>query len=191
MCPLYQSSLWGFGSYPPLPRWNCLSFSVFLCVAGRAFLTGKGGGGGRSQIIRWWESLVLYNYSTLSYLDQRTNKQQLWNNLTYILHCLNIRGQYVEHTTNVGQRGDTRSKHNISQPEGMKLFALNEFVFAGIRIRKPRITGQENLDPQYYLHWHSKRYPTYTYLISQRKSGTTYSYMWKCLLYCCIMGKGK
>jgi hypothetical protein len=60
------------------------------------------------------------------------DKQQLWNNLTYILHSLNIRGQYVEHTTNVGQRGDTRSKHNISQPEGMK---LRTYEFVRIRIR--------------------------------------------------------
>jgi hypothetical protein len=44
-------------SSPPLPSAFCLSFSVFLSVAGRASLTGRGG---RSQITRRRESLVLY-----------------------------------------------------------------------------------------------------------------------------------
>ncbi len=47
---------------------SCLFFSVFLCVADRAHsLTGKGWKGwGWSQIIRQWESLVLYkSFSTL------------------------------------------------------------------------------------------------------------------------------
>ncbi len=114
----------------PVPQASCLSFSVFMCVAGRAYWLKREGGGRRRQIIRWRESLVLYKYSTLSYWYQRTNKQQLWNNLTYILP-LNIRGQYVEHTTNVGQRGDTRSKHNISQPEGMKLSAPTSLLGSG------------------------------------------------------------
>ncbi len=38
---------------------SCLSFVVFLCVARRAYLRGRDGGGGGSQIINQRESLVL------------------------------------------------------------------------------------------------------------------------------------
>jgi hypothetical protein len=44
---------------PPLPSEICLSFSVFLCVAGRASWREWGRGYGRSQIIAPRESLVL------------------------------------------------------------------------------------------------------------------------------------
>jgi hypothetical protein len=56
-------------SPPPLPSASCLSFSVFLFVAGRAYKRERGGGyrgWGRSQIMRRGESLVLYkSFSTL------------------------------------------------------------------------------------------------------------------------------
>ncbi len=35
---------------PPLPLANCLSFSVFLCLAGRAYCQERGGGGRRGAI---------------------------------------------------------------------------------------------------------------------------------------------
>jgi hypothetical protein len=38
---------------PPLPYASCLSFSVFLCVVGRASWRGEGGA-------KSWESQVLY-----------------------------------------------------------------------------------------------------------------------------------
>ncbi len=48
---------------PPLPSASCLSFSVLL--TGRAYWQEKGGLG-RSQIIRRWESLVIYkSFNTL------------------------------------------------------------------------------------------------------------------------------
>ncbi len=54
-----------FGSPPPLPAASCLSFSVFLCVAGRAYWR-EGVEGGRCQIIRRRESMVLYkSFNTL------------------------------------------------------------------------------------------------------------------------------
>jgi hypothetical protein len=50
---------------PPLPSIRCLSFLVFLCVAGRACLCG-GRGWVRSQVRRLRESLVLYKpFNTL------------------------------------------------------------------------------------------------------------------------------
>ncbi len=49
-------------SLPPSPSASCLSFSVFLCVAGRAYCWERGVGRvwARSQIIRPQESLVIY-----------------------------------------------------------------------------------------------------------------------------------
>jgi hypothetical protein len=49
-----------------LPPANCVSFSVFLSVAGRAYWQKRGGGEG-SQIIRWHRSLVLYKSFSLYY----------------------------------------------------------------------------------------------------------------------------
>ncbi len=52
---------------PPHPSASCPSFSDFLCVAGRAYWQ-ECGGGGRSQIIRRWESIVLHNtFNNLSW----------------------------------------------------------------------------------------------------------------------------
>ncbi len=54
-------------SFPPPPSASCLSFSVFLCVAGRAYWwERREKGWGRSQNIRRRESLVLYkSFNTL------------------------------------------------------------------------------------------------------------------------------
>jgi hypothetical protein len=61
------SASYALGFFPngpsPLPSACCLSFSVFLCVAGRAYCRG---GWSRSQIIRRRASLVLYNHSIFS-----------------------------------------------------------------------------------------------------------------------------
>ncbi len=48
--------------HPTLPAAVCLSLSVFLCVAGRAYWEGwgEGGGGGKSQVIRQRENMALY-----------------------------------------------------------------------------------------------------------------------------------
>ncbi len=43
-----------------LPSASCLSFSVFLCVAGWAYLSERGRGWGGSKITRRPESLVLF-----------------------------------------------------------------------------------------------------------------------------------
>ncbi len=51
---------------PPLPSASCLSFSVFLCVVVQAYWRERWRGWGRSRIIRWRESLVLYrSFNTL------------------------------------------------------------------------------------------------------------------------------
>jgi hypothetical protein len=52
---------------PLLPSASCLSFSIFLCVAVRAYWREREGGWwGRSQIIKPWQSLVLYkSFNTL------------------------------------------------------------------------------------------------------------------------------
>jgi hypothetical protein len=63
--PDFLATVW-FGSSPspPSPA-SCLSFSVFLCVAGPAYWWEKRGRG-RSQIIRRRGSLVLYKaFNTL------------------------------------------------------------------------------------------------------------------------------
>jgi hypothetical protein len=54
---------------PPSHVSKCISFSVFLCVAGTSLLTGEGRRGwGRSQIIRWTEGLVLCrSFNTLCF----------------------------------------------------------------------------------------------------------------------------
>jgi len=52
--------------FPPLPSASCLSFSVFLCVAGRAYWGEKWVGDGWNQIIRPRERLALYKpFNTL------------------------------------------------------------------------------------------------------------------------------
>jgi hypothetical protein len=60
---------WLVSSPTPTPlSWaRCLSFLVFLCVAGRAYWRVRGGKGwGRSQIIRRRESLAFYkSFNTL------------------------------------------------------------------------------------------------------------------------------
>ncbi len=68
----FLAFIW-YGSSPtpylPFPTTNCLSFSVFLCVAGRAHWQERGGAGGlgRSQIIRLREKktgpLYIIQYS--------------------------------------------------------------------------------------------------------------------------------
>ncbi len=65
--PGFLAIVW-FGSSPtpsPLPSSRCLSFSLFLCVAGWAYWRGRGLG--RSQII-WWQEGMLLNklFNTLS-----------------------------------------------------------------------------------------------------------------------------
>jgi hypothetical protein len=65
--PCFLAVVW-FGSSPtPFLVTSCLSFSIFLCVAGRAYWRERGERGWRrSQIIRGRESLVLSkNYSIL------------------------------------------------------------------------------------------------------------------------------
>jgi hypothetical protein len=58
---------------PPLQSACCLSFSVFLCVAFRAYCRERGKGG-RSQIIRQRESLILYkSFNTLLFYLCSTN----------------------------------------------------------------------------------------------------------------------
>ncbi len=69
-----------FGSsptpFPPLPSASCLSFTVFLCVAVRAYWRERGrGAGARSQIIRPQESLALYNsFNTLCFRSLQNNQ---------------------------------------------------------------------------------------------------------------------
>ncbi len=57
--------------FPPLPSANCLSFSVFLCVAGRAYCRERGGGGvwAWSQITKPYDHKKAWpsiNHSVLS-----------------------------------------------------------------------------------------------------------------------------
>ncbi len=61
---------------PPSVATSCLSFSVFLCVAGRVYLWERGRGEGGTQFIRRQERLVLYkSFNTLWIYPKRTHPQ--------------------------------------------------------------------------------------------------------------------
>jgi hypothetical protein len=70
---------------PPKKKSSCLSFSAFLCVAGRAYRRKRvwRGGRERSQIIRRRESLVLYKSFILAWLEvsagARKSLMKIWD----------------------------------------------------------------------------------------------------------------
>jgi hypothetical protein len=67
---MFEGAMWCYFCrlQPFLPSASCLSFSVFLCVTGRASSGRAGVGWARSQIILRRESLVLHkSFNTLWY----------------------------------------------------------------------------------------------------------------------------
>jgi hypothetical protein len=82
-------------SPPPLPTANCVSFSVFLCVAGPAYWPARGGRVG-SRIIRMQESFVLYKLFNTLWPNPTTLTtalpMYLFNCLPYILYYSFKRG---------------------------------------------------------------------------------------------------
>ncbi len=81
-----------FDSAPnPFSLISYLSFSVFLCVASRAYCRERGGGGvARSQILRRRESQALFKRSIFSVgsLD-KTSKWNNWNLCKYSVYPTN------------------------------------------------------------------------------------------------------
>jgi hypothetical protein len=78
---------------PPLPSVSCLSFSVFLCDAGRAYweerLEGGGGGAKSSYDCETWSSI---NNSVLSF-DWYFQRLPSRNKSTFFNNCMIIRFQ--------------------------------------------------------------------------------------------------
>jgi hypothetical protein len=71
---------------PPLsPSESCLSFSVFLCVAGRAYWRGWRGGRGAKSNYREkaWSSI---KHSLLSALNQEDSSRSTWGLVVFVLY---------------------------------------------------------------------------------------------------------